>query len=109
MDPSFVKRDPSKNYFGRVKTLQNLANNGQIINRQAIWDERRIELCFEFDRFYDLIRTNQAFYAFYLWNNLEAGEGVYLKEFQKGVNEIFPIPLDEIKKSAGKWIQNPGY
>ncbi|MGL2994969.1 RagB/SusD family nutrient uptake outer membrane protein [Flavobacterium sp. TSSA_36] len=67
--------------------------------RQAIWKERRVELAFEHDRFFDLVRTGQAVSAF-------AKEG---KTFIKGKHEVFPIPFEFIRQSGGITTQNPNY
>jgi hypothetical protein len=67
--------------------------------RTAIWKERRVELAFEFDRFFDLVRTGQAKAAF-------AADG---KVFTEGKNELFPIPASFILQSGGLTTQNPGY
>ena len=61
--------------------------------KQAIWDERRLELAMEGDRFYDLVRTGQA--------------AAKITGFKVGVNEVFPIPQQEIDNSG--LPQNPGY
>ncbi|MCV2486889.1 RagB/SusD family nutrient uptake outer membrane protein [Flavobacterium sp. SH_e] len=67
--------------------------------RTAIWKERRVELAFEFDRFFDLVRTGQAESAF-------AADG---KVFTVGKNELFPIPAIFISQANGLSQQNPGY
>jgi hypothetical protein len=67
--------------------------------RTAIYKERRVELAFEFDRFFDLVRTGQAEDAF-------AADG---KVFTVGKNEVFPIPASFILISEGMSSQNPGY
>ncbi|WDF65125.1 RagB/SusD family nutrient uptake outer membrane protein [Flavobacterium sp. KACC 22763] len=67
--------------------------------RTAIWKERRVELAFEFDRFFDLVRTGQAESAF-------AADG---KVFTVGKNELFPIPASFILQADGLSTQNPGY
>lgn len=67
--------------------------------RTAIWKERRVELAFEFDRFFDLVRTGQAKAAF-------AIDG---KVFTEGKNELFPIPDSFIRQSKGMSEQNPNY
>ncbi|HEX3010153.1 MAG TPA: RagB/SusD family nutrient uptake outer membrane protein [Bacteroidales bacterium] len=67
--------------------------------RTAIWNERRVELAMEHDRFFDLIRQGRA------------GEVLRAlgKNFVDGKNELFPIPQTEIDASGGKLKQNPGY
>jgi hypothetical protein len=61
-----------------------------------IYHERRLELATEGHRWFDLVRTGQA--ATILGP---------LKGFQKGVNEVLPIPLVELNNTKLK--QNPGY
>ena len=61
--------------------------------KQAIWDERRLELAMEGDRFFDLVRTGQA--------------ASKIPNFIVGRNEVFPIPQQEIDISG--LSQNPGY
>ncbi|MNL71061.1 SusD family protein [compost metagenome] len=67
--------------------------------RTAIWKERRVEMAFEHDRFFDLVRTGQAQAAF-------AVDG---KTFVPGKHELFPIPDAFIKQANGLSQQNPGY
>jgi starch-binding outer membrane protein, SusD/RagB family len=67
--------------------------------RTAIWKERRVELAFEFDRFFDLVRTGQAKAAF-------QADG---KVFTENKNELFPIPASFIIQANGLSSQNPGY
>ncbi|REE00168.1 RagB/SusD family nutrient uptake outer membrane protein [Marinoscillum furvescens] len=75
--------------------------------RKRIWNERRIELCFEFDRFWDLVRTGQAQSAIAAYNGVVEAE--YRKDFVKGVSEVLPIPQTEVDASGGVVLQNPGY
>ncbi|SEG57014.1 Starch-binding associating with outer membrane [Halpernia humi] len=67
--------------------------------RIAIWKERRLELAFEHDRWFDLVRTGQAAAAM-------AADG---KTFTVGKNEVFPIPQSFISEAKGLTAQNPGY
>jgi hypothetical protein len=67
--------------------------------RTAIWNERRVELGMEHDRFYDLVRQGRA-------GTVLRAQG---KNFVDGKNEVFPIPQSEIDASAGMLTQNPGY
>ncbi len=61
--------------------------------RQAIWDERRLELGMEGDRFFDLVRTGQA--------------ASKITGFVVGKHEVFPIPQREVEISG--LTQNNGY
>ncbi|ANF52103.1 hypothetical protein A0O34_16960 [Chryseobacterium glaciei] len=77
--------------------LANTTATSQSTLRAAIWQERRVELAMENDRFPDLVRTGQA--------------ATFLGPlgFQTGKNELFPIPLRAITDSKGILTQNPGY
>lgn len=72
--------------------LHNITVTGTAL-KQAIWDERRLELAMEGDRFFDLVRTGQA--------------ATRINGFQAGKHEVFPIPQEEINVSG--LAQNPGY
>ncbi len=84
-------------YLNRVRTragLADVAATGTNL-RDAIYQERRVELAGEGHRFFDLVRTGQA-----------AGA---IPGFQAGKHELFPIPLIEIELAGNIWQQNPGY
>lgn len=86
--------------INKVRTRAHLANttaSTQGALRTAIWQERRVELAMENDRFPDLVRTGQA-------ATVLASKG-----FKAGKNEVFPIPLDAMNQSNGLFVQNPGY
>ncbi len=88
----------AQTYLNRIRQrafndlLHNITATGTAL-RQAIWDERRLELAMEGDRFYDLVRTGQAV--------------AKITGFIAGKNELFPIPQQEIDISG--LTQNPGY
>lgn len=63
----------------------------------AIEHERRVELAFEFHRFFDLVRTNRAI-------EVMAPKGYDINEDKL----LFPIPLNEIDINLDL-EQNPGY
>ncbi|MEN7550980.1 RagB/SusD family nutrient uptake outer membrane protein [Rapidithrix thailandica] len=67
--------------------------------RKIIWHERRVELAFEHDRFFDLVRQGRA-------GEVLRAHG---KNFVDGKHELFPIPQSQINLSEGKLLQNPGY
>ncbi len=75
-------------------TANNLSVGGTGL-RNAIQQERRVELVGEGHRFFDLVRTGEAANA--------------IDGFQTGKNEVFPIPLIEIELAGNQWEQNPGY
>lgn len=66
--------------------------------RKAIWHERRLELAFEHDRWFDLIRTGEAPEAM-------QKDG---KNFIVGKHELFPIPYQQLLDTPGM-EQNPGW
>ncbi len=88
----------AQTYLNRVRqrafadNLHNITVTGTAL-RQAIWDERRLELAMEGDRFFDLVRTGQA--------------AAKITGFKVGKNEVFPIPQQEVDISG--LTQNPGY
>lgn len=86
--------------LNKVRNRAQLANTtatSQAALRTAIWNERRVELAMEGDRFVDLVRTGQA-------ATVLASYG-----FTAGKNELFPIPLNSINQSNEVLTQNPGY
>ena len=75
--------------------LQPLNNPSQL----DVWNERRWELAFEHDRYFDLVRQGRA--------------SVVLQSlgipFETGKHELFPIPQIQINLSDGILQQNPGW
>jgi hypothetical protein len=90
---------PLLNQIRNRAGLANTTFSSQADIRTAIWRERRVEMAFEHDRFFDLVRTGQAKAAF-------AVDG---KVFTEGKNELFPIPALFINQADGLSQQNPGY
>ncbi len=66
--------------------------------RQRIWHERRLELAFEHDRWFDLVRTGQAATA------MQAAG----KNFVTGKHELFPVPEEQLIETPDM-EQNPGW
>jgi hypothetical protein len=80
--------------------------------RDLIWKERRLELAGEYERFFDLVRQGDIYAVMQSLATTEVmakkkGDGA--RRFIRYVNEIFPIPKDEIILSNGVIQQNPGY
>jgi len=88
----------ARDYLNKVRkrafkdNLHNITSSGDVL-KQAIWDERRLELAMEGDRFFDLVRTGQA--------------AAKITGFVPGKHEVFPIPQVEVDISG--LTQNPGY
>jgi len=79
--------------------LKDLTVGSQTQVREAIWQERHVELAMEHDRFFDLVRTGRAAQVLSAHN----------RNFRPGVNELLPIPSLQIALSGGKLTQNNGY
>ena len=75
--------------------LDHTVLNTPALVRQAIQDERRLEMAFEGHRWFDLVRTNSV--------DAEMGETINPNY------HVFPIPISEILASNQVITQNPGY
>jgi hypothetical protein len=88
----------AQEYLNRVRQRafgnsdHNITSTGTSL-KQAIWDERRLELGMEGDRLFDLIRTGQA--------------AAKIPGFVTGKNEVFPIPQKE--RDISGITQNPNW
>lgn len=88
--------------LNKIRTRAGLAGtkaSSMIDVRNAIWNERRLELALEHDRFFDLVRTGRA---------AQVMQAVG-KNFVAGKNELLPVPSLQIALSGGKLDQNNGY
>lgn len=65
--------------------------------RAAIWQERRVEMAMEGDRFWDVVRQGRGLAVFGPLG------------FTAGKNEVFPIPSEAISLSNGVLVQNNDY
>ncbi len=86
--------DPIRTRAG-LAPLDHTVINSQELVRQAIQDERRLELAFEGQRWFDLVRTGTV--------NAEMGETVDSRY------HLFPVPVSEVLASFGVITQNDGY
>ena len=108
-------REAALTQLNTCKAQVNTINNGTTLYmpgsygfiRDQIWKERRIEFAFEWDRFFDLVRQHQAARVIKAYGAGRANRRGYF--FREGVNELFPIPQNEIDLSNGVVEQNPGY
>ncbi|MEL6988049.1 MAG: RagB/SusD family nutrient uptake outer membrane protein, partial [Bacteroidota bacterium] len=86
--------DPLRTRAG-LDPLDHNTINSQDAVRQAILDERRLEMAFEGQRWFDLVRTGTV--------NSEMGVSIDNQYY------IFPIPVSEVLASFGVITQNSGY
>lgn len=85
------------NYLNQIRNRVGLTNAPGIDLLQEIYNERRIELALEGQRYWDLIRTGKA------------SQSLSEKGWRANRNEFLPIPQGEIDNTQGVLIQNPGY
>ncbi|KHJ38736.1 SusD family protein [Pedobacter glucosidilyticus] len=101
-------RTRARNWPGRVTTapanlmLSNFTSKQQLID--AIIDERRLELAFEFKRWYDIKRRRLGDEVFKGPNALEPRPN-----FSSDRDYLMPIPLTEIQINPNLKPQNPNY
>jgi hypothetical protein len=107
----FVPNGPAFDYLNKIReraglpdktsgnTNPDLAINNQETFREAVWHERRVELAFEGQRWFDLIRTGQAIKV------LSSMKGISIKDYQL----LLPIPQSQVDINPEKIKQNPGY
>ncbi|MEI6946804.1 RagB/SusD family nutrient uptake outer membrane protein [Paraflavisolibacter sp. H34] len=86
------------NRVRRRAGLDPLQNLSQDQFREAVYLERRLELLFEFQRWFDLIRTRRMVAALHAAGKTNAAEKHYL----------LPIPQREIDLNP-RLVQNPGW
>lgn len=82
---------------GNNAILPKVTTTDQATLRTAIYNERRVELAMEFDRYFDVIRQGRGAAVF----------GV--RGWKANKNEVWPLPQNEIDLSAGVLTQNTGY
>ncbi len=103
------KTQEALTYLNQVRTrargtrpasvLPNVTVTDRVQLRQRIWQERRVELAMEQQRWFDLLRQGRA----------GAVMKALGKNFQEGKHELFPIPQNEVDLSGGLILQDPNY
>lgn len=79
-----------------------LADADGVITKQELLDERRVELAFENQRFFDLVRFGEA-------QNVLSTFSANNNYSFTATDLLLPIPQREINISSGLLKQNPGY
>ena len=87
--------------------LPRITETGKEALREKIWHERRVELACEGQRFWDIARQGRAGTIMRAYS--QTYNSIKGQSFVDGVNEIFPIPQDQVELSNGTMEQNPGY
>jgi hypothetical protein len=83
----------------RLRAGMSVIASGGTLTKMMLLNERRVELAFENQRLYDLIRFGEA----------QTVLSAYSSTFN-GVNDLLlPIPQSEINVSGGLLLQNAGY
>lgn len=102
----------ARNYLNMIRQrARNAGSSGEptdlsgSITIEDVINERRMELCFEGQRFYDLVRWKLADEKI---SGYVTNKGVEI-DFIAGKHEFLPIPQIEIDLTDGILEQNPGY
>jgi hypothetical protein len=87
---------------GKINLLRDRADllPKGIVTIADVWQERRVELAMEHDRFWDVVRQGNAAAVMHA-----AGK----TNFVAGKHELLPIPNSQILLSGNKLTQNPNY
>jgi len=98
---NYVNKVRARARNGNSAILPDLAGLSQLQFREAIWQERRLELFVEGDRWFDLKRTRKLVPVMQALGVTAVQEKHY----------YFPIPLREVDTNTaiGQANQNPGY
>lgn len=88
--------------FQKIRNRAGLTTPVTEVTLEDLLDERRVELAFENQRLFDLIRFGKAIEVLTDFSNEIGGS------FSSG-DLLLPIPQYEINLSDGKMTQNPGY
>lgn len=86
--------DPIRTRAGLAPLDHTVLDNQDLV-RKAIQDERRLELAFEGQRWFDLVRTGTV--------DAEMGQTINSNYY------LFPVPVSELLASDQVITQNPGY
>ena len=99
-------RARARNWDGRMTNFPEDVQTGlsQEEFRDLVLEERRLELAFEFKRWYDIKRRQLGDEVFKGPNSLEPHDN-----FDAARDYLFPLPQDELDRNSNLAPQNPGY
>ena len=101
---------PALNSFNAVRNRAGLANDANdVITQDELLLERRVELAFENQRFFDLLRFGVADAVLQNHSAEDNDEDVSVYPSYSARALLLPIPSREINLSKGILKQNPGY
>jgi len=92
----------SRQAFEEVRTRAGITGSVTEVTKQMLLDERRVELAFENQRLFDLIRMGVAI-------DVLGAHAADTGASFSGTSLLLPIPQREIGLSNGLLTQNPGY
>ncbi|NLR94060.1 RagB/SusD family nutrient uptake outer membrane protein [Flammeovirga agarivorans] len=89
-----------------LNVLPDVTVSDQVQLREAIWNERRVELAMEQHRYFDLMRMDDVSPGYAKSKLVENGDNV----FDVAKNKVYPIPQAEINAVGSDILkQNPNY
>lgn len=100
VDPERLSCVWDSTYTGEL--LPDVITNDQGQLREAIYHEQRVELAMEGHRRWILLRTNRFKERM---EEVKGAKGCFVDDHEL----LFPLPTDEVDKSQGRIVQNPGY
>ncbi|AZQ64971.1 RagB/SusD family nutrient uptake outer membrane protein [Flammeovirga pectinis] len=91
---------------GTQSVLPDVTGADQVVIREAIWHERRVELAMEQHRYFDLMRMDNVVPGYAKTKLAENSAN----KFDASKNKVYPIPQSEINAVGSDILeQNPNY
>jgi hypothetical protein len=101
-------RERARNWAGTLTDFPADATVGEFASKDdfidAVLEERRLELSFEYKRWYDIKRRNLGVEVFTGAGSLEPHP-----DFDPTMHYLMPLPGDELSRNPNLEPQNPGY